>query len=308
MRDSDRFGAAVKTSEIEVGLVMDHRSKSIQVAADRSVHPLLDAWNANAALLDPAAHATVEMLELERRRAESVDRIARPEFRAQDTALLSDGLHYETRIAENGVLATRENNLHDVFNALVWLRHPTLKHALNARQVADIRVVGPKQRTRGQCAMTHFDEAGAIVWFSDQRLLAPWDAHDWAGLFLREREAWGRRIAITVFGHALLERQFAGDEVLSTAKVIAVQVAAGEIAPRCVGDSSIIADWEQAEATIARAIRESRLLVDPQEMRPLPLAGIPGWHPGNEEEAFFHNAPCFRPLRAGRRYPAPLLL
>jgi hypothetical protein len=271
-------------------------------------HPLLAAWAGHAGLIAQAAHSSIAALESERGRIEAMDLLERPVFCAQDAQMLLDGLHYEQRIAERNVLATRECNPHDLFNALIWLRHPQLKWALNARQVADISVVGPKQRTRGQCAMTHFDEAGAIVWFCDPDLLAAWDAHDWSGLFLRERTAWGRRIAITVFGHALIERQFAGDEVLSTAKVIAVQVAEDDIVSRCFGDSSIIACWERAEAALALAIREGRLLVDPQEMRPLPLAGIPGWHPGNDVEAFFREAPCFRPLRAGRLYPAPLRL
>lgn len=280
---------------------------TVATAAVDMQHPLLAAWAGHAGLIAQAAHSSIAVLESERGRIEAMDLFERPVFCAQDAQMLLDGLHYEQRIAEHNVLATRECNPHDLFNALIWLRHPQLKWALNARQVADIALVGPKQRTRGQCAMTHFDEAGAIVWLSDPGLLALWDAHDWAGLFLRERAAWGKRIAITVFGHALLERQFAGDDVLSTAKVIAAQVADGDIASRCIGDSSIIPSWEQAEATLALAIRESRLLIDPQEMRPLPLAGIPGWHPDNQEEAFFRDAPCFRPLRAGRRYPAPLV-
>ena len=45
-------------------------------------------------------------------------------------------------------------------------------------------------------------------------------------------------------------------------------------------------------------------LCDPLELRPLPLAGVPDWHPGNRREAFFGEAACFRPVRAGRCYPA----
>ncbi len=37
----------------------------------------------------------------------------------QDAALLADGLHYEARIAQ-GLIATRADNWHDLFNALVW--------------------------------------------------------------------------------------------------------------------------------------------------------------------------------------------
>ena len=275
-----------------------------------STHPLLAAWRMPALPIEREHLPTIESLEIERVRVEAIDRgdehALRIRFAAQDAALLADGLHYEQRIAERGVIATRERNWHDLFNALVWLRHPQLKLALNARQVADIAEIGPKARTRGQCAMTQFDEAGAIVWCADAALLALWDAHDWSGLFLRERTAWGTRIAVTVFGHALLERQFSGSAALSTAKTIAVQVDAGEIAARCTGQGSIIAHWAQAEGRIAQAIHEGVLLLDPQHSRPLPLVGIPGWHAEGASPAFYRDAPCFRPLRAGRRYPPPL--
>lgn len=270
-------------------------------------HPMLQAYAGHADWLDASTWPTPD--ELSAAVESSADDAGPPlRFVAQTPHLLADGLHYEQRIAERGVIATRERNAHDLFNALVWLRHPALKRALNLRQVADIARVGPKTRTRGQCAMTQFDEAGAIVWIADATLLALWDAHDWCGLFWRERAAWGTRIAVTVFGHALLERQFAGSDALSTAKTIAVRVGADEIASRCADDGSIITHWAPAEERIATAIREGRLLTDPQQPRPLPLVGIPGWHEANIDAAFFLKAPCFRPLRPGRRYPPPIAM
>ncbi len=272
------------------------------------LHPLLRAWAAHLSLVGSGGDAQIADIEHQFVAAQAADNIGRPQVRAQDAVLLADGLHYETRIAERGMLATREGNVHDAFNALVWLRHPLIKHALNARQVADIAEVGPKVRTRGQCAMTQFDEAGAIVWCSDPALIALWDAHDWPALFLHERGAWGTRIAVTVFGHALLEREFTGSDALSTAKTIAVRVDAGEIAARCMEEGSIIAHWAQAEERIARAIRDGALLVDPQQPRPLPLVGIPDWHAEGASPAFYRDAPCFRALRPGRRYPPPFEL
>ncbi|MEO5627093.1 MAG: DUF3025 domain-containing protein [Dokdonella sp.] len=270
-------------------------------------HPLLQAWSDHSDLIASANTSTAAMLEHERGRVEACDFFDRPAFVAQDLRLLADGLHYEERVFEHNVLATRECNPHDLFNALIWLRHPQLKRALNARQVADIRVVGPKQRTRGQCAMTHFDEAGVIVWLAAPDLLPVWDAHDWAGLFLHERAAWGHQIAVTVFGHALIEHAWTGNP-LSTAKAVVVQVPASALAGRRESDSSVVRSWPEAEAVVAHAIESGRLLADPQESRPLPLAGIPGWHSDNAIAAFYHDAPCFRPLRAGRRYPPPLNL
>jgi hypothetical protein len=213
----------------------------------------------------------------------------RERFVAQTPALLADGRHYEQRIAEAGVIATRERNWHDLFNALVWLRHAPLKRALNAQQVAEIAHAGPKRRTRPQCALTHFDEAGVILVLRDPALLASWDAHDWHGLFWRRRDAWrDGSLELTVFGHALLEHALTPDRLL-VGKAIAV-----------TGDAGLACD------RVADAVAEGRLLRDPQELRPLPLSGIPGWHEGNAGEAFHREAACYRPLRAGRVYPAPL--
>jgi hypothetical protein len=270
-------------------------------------HVLLDAWSDYADLIGRAAAPTIASLESARARAQAQDGIVRPAFRAQEAALLADGLHYESRIATRDMLATRECNPHDLFNALIWLRHPQLKRALNARQVADIRVVGPKQRTRGQCALTHFDEAGAIVWLADPTLLPLWDAHDWTALFVQERAAWGERIGVTVFGHALIEHVWDGN-VLPAAKALVVQVAAPDLADLCAGEGAVVRHWPAAEALVAHAIEAGELLGDPQDQRPLPLAGIPGWHADNATEAFYRDAPCFRPLRAGRRYPPPLAM
>ena len=214
-------------------------------------------------------------------------------FVAQTPDLLADGLHYEQRIFERGEIATRERNWHDLLNALVWLRHPKLKHALNARQVGEITRVGSKHRTRAQCALTHFDEAGIVVCLRDPALLATWDAHDWHGLFWRERAAWSDgRIGARIFGHALLEHALKPAQML-TGKALVVLLPQN-------------ADGENALDVTAAAIEGGHALNDPQELRPLPLSGIPGWHAENDDGDFYRNAPCFMPLRAGRLYPAPL--
>lgn len=225
-------------------------------------------------------------------------------FAAQTPSLLADGLHYEQRTAERGIIATRERVTHDLFNAIMWMRHAALKRAMNSRQVADIAWVGTKQRTRGQCALTHFDEAGAIVWLAGPELAAAWNAHDWPTLFLKNRAAWDSRMAVTVIGHALFDYALEHGEA-PVAKALAVHVDEVEIAAR--GNAASIPAWPHAERWLAEAIESGRLLADPQELRPLPLAGIPGWHVGEQSESFYATAPCFRPLRPGRRYPAPLI-
>jgi hypothetical protein len=164
-----------------------------------------------------------------------------------------------------------------------------LTQTLNARQVAEIGKVGPTQRTRAQCALTHFDEGGVIVLLRDSALLALWDAHDWHGLFWRERAAWtDGRIEAVVFGHALLEHALWPAPLL-VGKALVTMTQSGNV--------------DDAVARVAESIDAGHLLNDPQELRPLPLSGIPGWHAGNVEESFYRQAPCFQPLRAGRSYP-----
>jgi hypothetical protein len=156
---------------------------------------------------------------------------------------------------------------------------------LNARQVSEIARVGIKQRSRAQYALTHFDEAGVIVHLQETNLLALWDAHDWHGLFWRERAAWSDgRIAVEVFGHALLEHALKPGQLL-------------------VGKSLAVCGQGDAEEKLAASIRVGDQLNDPQHLRPLPLSGIPGWHADNDSESFYFDAPCFVPLREGRRYP-----
>ena len=228
---------------------------------------------------------------------------AAPRFVVQSPALLADGLHYEQRIAERGDIATRERNWHDLLNALIWLRFPQLKAALNSRQVEQIAIAGPKSRTRAQCALTLFDEAGVVVTLRDSALLALWDAHDWHGLFWRERNAWSDgRIDVTIFGHALLEHALKPRQLLVGKALVVMPAPTGNVgnaATRGEGRS------EAAVAALAQGIVNGVALTDPQELRPLPLSGIPGWHSDSTNETFYLSAPCFCPLRAGRSYPPP---
>lgn len=248
------------------------------------VSPPLSLWDEFAALIDGPAWPAIDALNA------LLPHVSDVRFVTQDPALLADGLHYEERIARDGAIATRPENWHDLFNAFVWLRHGELKRALNARQMAEIAVVGPRQRSRAQCALTHFDEAGMIVTLQDRAMLEAWDVHDWHTLFWTYREAWtDGRARVELFGHALLEHALTPGKLL-------------------VGKALVVMGDGDANAMCARSIAAGAVLNDPQELRPLPVSGVPGWNTGTMEEAFYTTAPCFQPLRAGRTYPAPLVL
>lgn len=210
-------------------------------------------------------------------------------FVTQDAALLADGLHYETRIAQ-GRIATRLQNWHDLFNAMVWARHQAIKNALNLQQCRYIAQMGPSERNRAQQALTQFDETGVIVRVRDRALLDRWDQHDWTGLLQTNTEQWrnGDIAIAAVIGHALMEQKLVPGRLL-VGKCLVVQ-----------GD-----DDAGGIARVANAISAGEVLAAAAELRPLPLAGIPGWYPAQDAN-FYAQADYFRPLRDGRQYPGPL--
>jgi hypothetical protein len=260
--------------------------------ADCLLHPAFDGFSRHLALLQGDRWPQVDDLNGCWPAARSRSAGGMPlRFVAQDADLLSDGLHYERRICERGLIATREANWHDLFNALVWVEHSAMKAAINRRQAADVTCVGPALRTRAQCALTHFDEAGAVVLLRDRSLLDLWDAHDWHGLFWERRRQLTAALELRLIGHALLEHALVPRQLLVAKCLVAVDADAG---------------MDTVLHRLAQDIACGACLQDPQELRPLPLSGLPGWHPDSDDPAFHRQAPCYRPLRAGRVYPAPL--
>ena len=210
-------------------------------------------------------------------------------FVAPDPA---DADNYEVRIFRDACIATRGDNWHDLFNALAWKHFPRIKSALNLAQVQDMDAVGRRQRTRRQAALTQFDEAGAIVVLRDARLVAAWNAHGWEELFVRQRAAWtDGSVQLHVFGHALFEHAL-NPSMLLVGKCIVV------VSAESIGAPAL-------DRQVARAIESRQILIDPQDLRPLPLAGLPGWHRDVQDANFYRDQPCFRPLRPGRIYPPP---
>ncbi len=244
-------------------------------------HPLFDGYAAYLDLLTSARWPDIDTLNA-RMPAPG------PRFVTQDAALLADGLHYEARIAQ-GRIATRPENWHDLFNALVWMRHPDLKHALNRQQCRHIDRIGTRERSPAQQALTQFDESGVIVQVRDARLLALWDRHDWTALFHAEADCWrnGDIAVAAVVGHALMEQGLVPGRLL---------------VGKCV---VVVGDAVDAVARVVESISAGTCLAASAELRPLPLAGIPGWHAG-QDAAFYRQTDYFRPLRDGRVYPQPL--
>jgi hypothetical protein len=76
---------------------------------------------------------------------------------------------YDAAIALEGTVPTRENNLHDLMNALVWASFPLSKRALHSRQHRLVSTAGlprsgeAKSRTPEADTLAMLDEGGLLV-------------------------------------------------------------------------------------------------------------------------------------------------
>ncbi len=192
-------------------------------------------------------------------------------------AELPAGMAYEQFIFEQQRVPTRDG-LHDFFNGLVWLHFPQAKHRLNQLQAAQIAADGVLP-VRGPVrdAITVFDENAALLQAPD----ALWEslaARDWQRLFIGLRPLWSQA-RLTLFGHALLEKLVSPRKAI-TAHVYRVPL---DLAPAGL------------DAWLAQDLQAPRLAAKP--FVPLPVLGVPGWWPAQQDAAFYADAQVFRPPR-----------
>ena len=195
---------------------------------------------------------------------------------------LPEGMAYEQFIFETGSVPTREG-LHDFFNGLVWARFPATKRLLNRLQAAQIAQAGVGQ-VRGPVrdAITLFDENAVLLQAPD----AIWDAliaREWTRLFVDLRSLWGQT-RLVLFGHALTEK------LVSPYKSITGHVYRVPVPPELGGD---VAAWDR---WLAARLTAAELATKP--FTPLPVLGVPGWWPANQDPAFYDDATVFRPPRS----------
>lgn len=182
-------------------------------------------------------------------------------------AELPAGEAYEAFIARTARVPTRDN-LHDLFNGLVWLAWPAFKCRLNAWQAAELARDGVQAR-RGALrdALTLLDENGAVL-HAPSPLVEALRARHWARLLGELRPLWVQA-RLTLVGHALLEK------LVHPYKAATAHVLAGGPDPE-------------------QAVPEPSMLAT-KPFLPLPVLGVPGWWAGNEAPAFYADAHVFRP-------------
>lgn len=186
---------------------------------------------------------------------------------------------YEQGIAESGTVPTRESNVHDFLNALVWLRFPELKSALNLRHCRELSSQPDEQKQRGKLRdqLTLLDESGLLVVSSKPALLELLRNKCWPELFWEARADVCRHMHFFVVGHGLLEKCLAPFQGM-TAKCLFLHT--NEKRP------------EKIDKLAAELVKQAKYL----ELPPLPVQGIPGWDENNDRN-YYLNTSIFRPSR-----------
>lgn len=186
---------------------------------------------------------------------------------------------YETHILHTGQVPTRAHTWHDVLNALVWLRFPRFKAALNAAHGTAIAGEAGPTRGRRRDALTVLDESGVWMISRGPALPALLAGHAWQALFWDARAQVETDMRFVVVGHALLEKALAPYPTM-TGKCLTLVA------------ESLDADSAEDMATLALAGIGS-----PRQLAPLPIQGIPGWDSANASAAYYANQEIFRPAR-----------
>ena len=203
---------------------------------------------------------------------------------------LDDGA-YEQRIYNTGQVSTRPDNWHDIFNALVWMRFPRTKIAMNTLHFH----AWPKQKdgARGKLrdALTLFDECGVIVYSKHLGLLQALSDRRWTEAFTAD--SFSADVGVSVCGHAMLEKYLAPYKSM-TAKALLVHTGT---------DFQNLSREEMLtclDKEIAARMLTGTVVTEPACLTPLPLAGIPGWWlEGIQDDRFYNDPAVFRPPPTG---------
>jgi hypothetical protein len=197
--------------------------------------------------------------------------------------------HYELRIHDEGVVPLRAANWHDFFNALVWLTFPRVKAALNAAHSAELRAASgtTRARNRRRDALTLFDESGVLVLSRERAVLDDLRTHRWQRVFWEQRETLMQTTRFCLFGHGLYEKALS-PYVGMTGHALLPQVPADF-------DTANEAALAQADALAADVLMKQ--VMQPRDLSPLPVLGVPGWWAANRHADFYANTDYFRPPR-----------
>lgn len=218
---------------------------------------------------------------------------------------LPEGASYEAFISATGQVPTR-NNLHDFFNALVWLTFPKIKAQLNALQAKQIERLGVgKSRGAARDAATLFDENAALLAVTTtpegRAIVQALRTHQWHLLFVEQRHQFNAHAEVFLFGHAIM------DKLVQPYKAITAHTFVCWVEPgfQELNEKEKCAQLDQQIAAQLEP-KEEAIELSPSLFFPLPVLGVPGWWHDQTIE-FYADASVFRPERQRKKEVNPYI-
>ncbi|RDH83908.1 MAG: hypothetical protein DIZ80_07160 [endosymbiont of Galathealinum brachiosum] len=203
----------------------------------------------------------------------------------QSTSINSFEDQYEPRVYLKNELQTRTYNWHDFFNALIWLKFPKTKKTLNKihYKQAIKRPVGSNRSTL-ENRITQFDECGAIIITNNRKMLDLIKNHQWHELFISNQNEFENNLRCVIFGHAMFEKAI-NPYIGMTCHCILLE-------DQLLLDDINNDNYKDLDEKLAN-IWENQISSNPQKFNALPLLGIPGYWPVQNED-FYTNTNYFR--------------
>jgi hypothetical protein len=217
-------------------------------------------------------------------------------FVEQELGKLAFESQYEPRCYLSGEVQTRENNFHDLFNALVWLTFPQSKAAINARHYRALtQAASALKSRRGKVRdmATLFDESGVIVAYSNSQLAKLLCDFKWKELFWLCREEVNAQMGFYLFGHGLYEKAmqpYVGMTGQGLLMPVEMEFFTWSMPQR----------MQYLDERVAEYLGDATHCRDTRELTPVPLLGIPGWSNDNERDEYYDNQQYFRPGRRAK--------
>lgn len=213
------------------------------------------------------------------------------DWRFVDSTMLdADGRYYEDFICQTQQIPMRANNWHDLFGALIWCLFPKSKQLMNQLHMAQIQQFGSKERTQVRHKLTLLDECGVLLCIkpSQRFVLDLLRDHQWLAAFYQHKSLWAE-LNPMIFGHANYEmatRPFIG----LTGKLWCIEL------PEHTEELTGIKGYNFVDDLLAKQLVQAEVLLDNQQLSPLPLLGVPGWYK-EQGAAFYADTSYFRPKR-----------
>ncbi|MDP1593716.1 MAG: DUF3025 domain-containing protein [Gallionella sp.] len=269
-----------------------NRDALLQSPLFAPLHPVISRLNADHfptldelnALLDAHPHAI------------AVQNGSKLRFVAQGVGRLAFEAQYEPRCYLTGEVQTRQDNWHDLLNALVWLTYPAAKAAINTRHYHALTNHAAERESSSQRGAvrdtnTLLDESGVIVAYADDELAGLLRSFSWKELYWAQRERVKNSMGYYLFGHGLYEKGLQ-PYIGMTGQGLLLPV------EQDFFSWPVHKQHAHLDARLADYLSDAQHCRSTRELSPVPLLGVPGWSADNNCVSYYENSDYFR---TGRR-------